>query len=176
MSEVKSKSVKKLEYIGVLYIFILFSILHFLYSSTLIKLFIPFAATDESVFQHLKIGFFACFFYAIFEYFWSLRKNKNFFYAKACGFVSMILFIIVVFYGYTAFTHRSIVYVDIAVSFLSVLICQLISLRILYKKTLGPCYKITGIVIIIILLLCFISFTYLPPKLGIFIEESKKIF
>lgn len=176
MDEVHNKNIKKLEYLGVLIIFILFSALHFLYSATGIKLFIPIAATDESVFQHLKIGFFASFFYAFFEYFWGLKKNKNFFYAKACGFVSMILFIIVVFYGYTFFTHRNIVYVDIATAFLSGLICQLISLKILKKKALGDCYKIIGIVISMVLLFCFILFTYLPLELGIFIEGSKKIF
>jgi len=122
---------KKLELWGIIIVFLLFSGLHFLYSETGLFIFKPFSAVNESVWEHLKIGFFAAFFYAVFEYFMGLKDNVNFIFGKSMAMLSIPIFILIVFYSYTAFVGKSILWVDILTAFLSVVLSQWISYRII---------------------------------------------
>lgn len=160
--------------VGIPVMFILFSGLHFLYDSTGIAFFSAFSAVNESVWEHLKIGFFSGLFYAIFEYFHAFKGNKNFFTAKALGLMALVLFIIVVFYTYTAFTGHSILWVDILTAFLSCALCQYTSYRIITsQKSFERCEPFFAVVLLA-MTFCFIIFTYFPPKLGIFMPGGKE--
>ena len=164
---------KKLELWGVIIIFILFSGLHFLYSGTGLAVFKPISAVNESVWEHLKIGFFAAFFYAVFEYFMGLKNNVNFIFGKAMAMLSIPIFISIVFYSYTAFAGRSILWVDILTAFLSVVLSQWISYKIISSPEDFSRYTPLGYIVIIVMVFAFIFFTYCPPRMGIFIEKKQ---
>lgn len=162
---------KKLELWGVVVIFILFSGLHFLYSGTGLAIFKPFSAVNESVWEHLKIGFFAAFFYAVFEYFRGGKGNVNFIFGKSMALLSIPIFITIVFYSYTAFAGKSILWVDILTAFLSVVLSQWISYKIISSPIDFSRFMPLGYILITVMLFAFIFFTYSPPDLGIFIEK-----
>jgi hypothetical protein len=164
---------KRLEVWGILIIFLLFSGLHFLYSGTGLGIFKPFSAINESVWEHLKIGFFAAFFYAIFEYFMGFKDNTNFIFAKSLALLSIPIFITIVFYSYTAIVGHSVLWVDILTAFVSVVISQWISCKIVFSSKDYSRFTPISSILIIFMVFAFIFFTYFPPDLGIFIEKKE---
>lgn len=158
----------KLEKWGIIIIFLLFTALHMLYDVTGIKLFTPISAVSESVWEHLKIGFFAGFIYAVFEYFTLLKYNKNFFFAKTVALIGLIAFIVVTFYGYTMILGRNYLIVDILIAFLSGVFSQFISYSILSSDKDMSKYNLVSILILGALVFIFVIFTYYPPNMKIF--------
>ncbi|HOJ87470.1 MAG TPA: DUF6512 family protein [Pseudothermotoga sp.] len=77
-----------------------FSVLHFGYELTNWTILIPFCGTDESVFEHLKMGFWAYFIVSAIEYFISKRKIQigNFWFSRILSAVFVPWFIVVIWY------------------------------------------------------------------------------
>lgn len=65
-------------FIKVFLYLIIFSILHFSYDLTKLKFLIPFGGIDESIFQHLKMAFWAYLITSVIEYSYLRRRFKNF--------------------------------------------------------------------------------------------------
>ena len=162
---------KRLQIWGILIIFLLFSLLHFLYSATGLEIFKPISAINESVWEHLKIGFFAAFFYSIFEYFVGFKDNYNFIFAKSIALLSIPIFITVVFYSYTFIVGKSVLWVDILTALVSVIISQWISYKIAFSSANYSRLNMLGSILIMLMIFVFIFFTYFPPNLGIFMEK-----
>lgn len=81
---------------------ILGTLLHFLYHWTGENGFIAtFSATNESVWEHLKLVFFPMLVLGIVEYFFVKDKVNNYIEAKVIGIFVAISFVVVVFYTYT---------------------------------------------------------------------------
>jgi hypothetical protein len=166
------KKQKQLEVWGILIIFLLFSGLHFLYSNTGLEIFKPFSAINESVWEHLKIGFFAAFFYSIFEYFVAFKGNTNFIIGKSMALLSIPILVTIIFYSYTALVGHSILWVDILTAFVSVVMSQWISYKIAFSSRDFSKFTPFGSIIIIAMVFLFVFFTYFPPTLGIFTEKN----
>ena len=164
------KKQKQLELWGILIIFILFSGFHFLYSGTGLGIFKPFSAINESVWEHLKIGFFAAFFYSIFEYFIAFKENTNFIFGKSMALLSIPIFITIVFYSYTTLVGHSVLWVDILTAFVSVVVSQWISYKIAFSSKDFSRFTPLGSILIVTMFSVFVLFTYFPPNLGIFKE------
>jgi uncharacterized membrane protein len=83
----------------------------------------------------------------------------------------MIVMIPAVFYAYTAFTEE-ILAVDIATFMVAVVLGQIMSYK-LYKKG-KPCKRteIVAIIVIAMLALVFVTFTFYPPHLSIFRDSN----
>ncbi|WP_268041414.1 DUF6512 family protein [Clostridium aestuarii] len=168
------RNIRKFEFWGVIVIFILMSILHFLYEFTDIKFFTPFSAVNESVWEHLKIGFFAAFFYAIFEYFIGFKNYPNFIFAKAISLLSLPILITIMFYSYTCVLGKNVLWVDILIAFLSIIISQWISFSLITSSKDFSSYTLVANLLIVFLVFIFILFTYYPPNCSIFIDSSKQ--
>ena len=106
--------------------------MHFLYewsgSSVLVAWFCP---VNESVWEHLKLGFWGVVFFSLIEYWFVRDKVNNFILAKAAGILSIQLFVLIVFYTYTSIVHTHIVVVDITSYIIGFVICQIIRYKIL---------------------------------------------
>ena len=63
-------------------IFILAAIIHSLYDITKFELLKPFTPINESVWEHLKMMFYAQLLYGLIEYFSGFKTFKNFFVAR----------------------------------------------------------------------------------------------
>ncbi len=127
-----------------------------------------FSAVNESTWEHLKLAFFPMLFITILGL---LKNNVNtpkYLCARTLGIITAVLFITVFFYTYTGILGTNIAVIDIA----SFVIAILLGEFVVYKVIEGNmhCNKQLAIIVLIILFLAFILFTYFPPKIQYFID------
>lgn len=157
------------ETIGMLFIILLGSLLHFTFewsgSQPIVGVF---SAVNESVWEHLKLGFWPALLYMIVEYRLIKRETNNFFLAKTLGIYMIPLIITATFYSYTALTGESIFFIDILSFIVAVIIGQLSSYKLLTYKQFSDKYQIISLAALFLLGIAFIIFTFYPPHLPIF--------
>lgn len=108
------EKIKKWELWGILWIIIVGSLLHFTYEwSNKSPIVGAFSAVNESVWEHLKLGYFPLLFFSMIEYWFIRNKANSIFLAKSVGIISMELFIVIVFYSYTSITKKPLLFMDI---------------------------------------------------------------
>lgn len=166
--------VKKWEMYGILWIIIVGSLFHFLYDlsgkSPIIGAISP---VNESLWEHLKLGYFPLLIYSFIEYWFIKDRVNSFFLPKAVGIISMELFIIIVFYIYKSITKKTIFLIDICSFILGAVICQLISYRLM-KSRINRTLDTIGLIIFVLIGYTFILFTFNPPKLHMFLDPKTK--
>jgi len=163
-----NRYILKWELWGIVFIVIIGSAFHFVFE--LAGEWRPLAiiaAVNESVWEHLKLGFWPALIHGLMEYRHINNLSRNFMFAKAIGILLIPVAITVLFYGYTAFTSH-ILAVDIAIFVVAVILGHLTSYKILTAAPLPTWTKKLGIVILILLIIAFATFTYHPPQLPIF--------
>jgi hypothetical protein len=173
MSKVNSKSVLVYELIGMMFIILLGSALHFTFEifgkSPLVGVF---SAVNECVWEHLKLAFWPALLYMFIEYVPLKKAADNFLFAKTAGACLMIILIPIVFYSYTAVTGESIFVIDISTFVVAVVIGQLLSFKLLSYKKLSENYNRISIILLVLLALAFALFTFYPPQLPIFRDPN----
>ena len=173
MSKVNSKSVLVYELIGMMFIILLGSALHFTFEifgkSPLVGVF---SAVNECVWEHLKLAFWPALLYMLVEYVPLKRSANNFLFAKTAGACLMIVLIPIVFYSYTAIAGKSIFVIDISTFVVAVVIGQLLSFKLLSYKRLSEHYDRLSIILLVLLVLAFALFTFYPPQLPIFRDPN----
>jgi hypothetical protein len=163
-----NRYILKWELWGIVFIVIIGSAFHFVFE--LAGEWRPLAiiaAVNESVWEHLKLGFWPALIYALMEYRHINKLSSNFMFAKAIGILLIPVAITALFYGYTAFTSH-ILAVDIAIFVVAVVLGQITSYRMLTAAPLPAWTKKLGIVVLLLLLIAFATLTYYPPQLPIF--------
>ena len=96
-----------------------------------------------------------------------IKNNiSNFLCAKAIGIIMSMLFIIIFFYTYTGILGTNFAILDIGSFFVAVVLGEYLAYKIIISYC--QCNEKIAIISLIILLLCFIIFTFLPPKIGLF--------
>lgn len=152
---------------SVIFVCILGTLLHFTYEFFGENVFVAtFSAVNESVWEHLKLLFFPMLLTTIIGYFYMGKNAPNFLCPKTLGILVSMLFIIIFFYTYTGIIGTSIVFIDIASFFVAVILGEYLSYKLMITNF--KCNNIIAIIILTITLICFIVFTYLTPKIGIF--------
>jgi hypothetical protein len=127
-----------------------------------------FCAVNESVWEHLKLGFWSFILFSIID-FWFLKDTvQNYFFAKAVSILSMQVFIVLFFYTYTFFLKHHNLFFDITLFITGALLCHIISYLLMSRKSLDPVFRYTGIGLLLLQAFCLILFTYFPPHLPIF--------
>ncbi|MCJ7788818.1 MAG: DUF6512 family protein [Candidatus Atribacteria bacterium] len=156
-------------------LFVIFfgSMLHFIYGWTnhlsVIGLFAP---VNESVWEHLKLGFWSLTIFSIPEYFLIGKKVKNFFIAKLAGVFALEIVIVVIFYIYTSILGKDLLAMDIGSYVAGAIVCQIIAMQIFIKtkqSNQGNAFAIAGIVAIALI---FMLFTYITPRIPIFKDKN----
>jgi hypothetical protein len=169
---IKNRKVLILEIIGTLFVIFLGTALHFTFAlSGNIPIVGSFSAVNESVWEHLKLPFWPSLFWLLIMMI-PLRKNvSNFFSSKAIGIILMMVIIPLVFYSYTAFT-KEILAVDIATFMISVIIGQAVSYSLYKQENMSRLTEVAAISVIALLAIIFITFTFYPPHLPIFMDSE----
>jgi len=163
------RSVLIYELIGIIFIVIFGSILHFTFELSGHNIIVAvFSAVNESVWEHLKLGFWPALIYAIIEYRYLNKKTNNFLFAKTVGIYLIPVAIAILFYSYTAITGESILIIDILIFIIAVVIGQISSYRLLKIKKFPKSLEKMSLVFLIILVIMFVLFTFYPPQLPIF--------
>lgn len=127
------------------------------------------APINESIWEHLKMAFYGMIIYALIEYIFIGKEQKNFIFAKAFTSLLACFLLAALYYGYTSFLDPQL-YLDIIIFVVAILITQLFSYAIMKSKF--HFYGINYISIIIIFLSTFVfcSYTYEAPQDEIFTE------
>ena len=161
------KSILKVEIISTIFIMIVGVILHFVYEWSENNIFVGMLTPiNESVWEHLKLLFFPMIITLIIGCFYEGKNYENYICAKTLGIISSMIFTVIAFYTYTGVLGESIDFMNIILFFIAVILGQYKS----YKNIISNNYcniKIT-IVILVIITLLFIYFTFNPLNIGLF--------
>lgn len=165
---IKKDFILKFQIFSIIFTWILGTLLHFTYEWSNNNLLLSaFSAVNESTWEHLKLVFFPMLITTIIGYFYIGRNNiQNFLCAKTIGIITSMLFIVIFFYTYNGILGTNFAILDIGSFFVSIVLGEYVANKIIISNF--ECNKSIPIISLIILLLCFVVFTYFPPKIGLF--------
>ncbi|KTB48087.1 hypothetical protein DEALK_09320 [Dehalogenimonas alkenigignens] len=167
------KRILRWELLGILFVFSLGALLHFVFEWSGESLLAgAFASVNESVWEHFKQGFWPMVIWAAIEYPVFRGKVNNFFAAKGTAVYLIPAVTALIFYAYTAATGEEILIVDILIFAAAVAIGQLVSYKILTSGKLPGYMNWVGLAMIIALGSAMILFTFNPPELPIFLDPN----
>lgn len=161
------RKIRNYQIFSVIFTFILGTLLHFTYQlSGRNEIVGIFSAINESVWEHLKLLYFPMLLTIIIGYFYIGKDIPNLVCSKTIGIIVALLFTVTFFYTYTGIVGFNIAIVDITSFFAAVILGEYVAYRLIIKKF--GCNNKLAVILLIILLICFIIFTYNIPNLGIF--------
>ena len=163
------------EIISTIFIMILGILLHFTYAwsnnNVLVGTFSP---INESIWEHLKLIFFPMLITTIIVYFYEGKNIYSYLCSKALGIILAIFFTIIFFYTYTGIIGTNFAIVDISSFFIAVILGQYVAYQKIQLKF--SCNNIMAIIILLILYLCFLIFTFFPPHIALFKDPITGMF
>ena len=155
-------------FIGFLFISGFGTILHFLYDWTGGNTFIAaFSGVNESTFEHLKLFYWPFFIYSIYEWFKYGKDMCGFWFIKLKSLFLSLTFIVAFFYTYRGVFGLNIDTLNILDFFLAAAISRIYEMGAKRKRCSKRLDKISLVLIIIVGLL-FVVFTFYPPHIGLF--------
>ena len=153
---------------GVIVINLLGVFLHNVYSlsneSKVLAVVVP---VNESVWEHLKLGYTALVLFSIFEYGALRRKVNNYFLAKLVGLMAIELSVIIIFYGYISIAGKDILWIDVSSFVIGVLLCQYLTFKMFCLRSFSFPNAISLSILLFIGLLFGIA-TFYPPCSDLF--------
>ncbi len=151
-----------LEVIGTIFIIIIGSLSHFFYDwFNHNKIVGYFTAVNESTWEHLKLVIAPSFIWLIIEYHFYFN-NPNLFFSRFISLSVMLLIIPLIFYSYTYFTKKPILFVDISSFIIAIIIGQLVFTKLINLNITSQTLNHIGIIGLIIIFLAYIMNTYVP--------------
>ena len=147
-----NKRYKKITGLGILWTLVLGTLSHFFYQwsheNMLVGLFSP---VNESVWEHLKLLFFPALTYMFIEQKAMGKAMPGLFGKNLLGIFAGLLVMPLLFYGYTAFSGKSILWVDIGIFCVCVLLTFLLPYKLrnrqISKEAEGAVRKILWILL-----------------------------
>jgi len=167
------KPILKWELFGIIFVFLLGALLHFVFEwSGESKVVGLIASTNESVWEHFKQGFWPMCLYATIEYKFLRSRANNFLTAKALAVYLIPIITGLIFYAYTAIIGEEILIVDIFIFLVAIIMGQFTSYKIMTLARLPKYMNIISLISIILLALMLMLFTFYPPHLPIFLDGN----
>ena len=144
------------------------TLLHFLYNWLGESVWVaPFSGINESTWEHMKLLFIPMFIFAIIQSFF-FKASGDFWCVKLRGILLGIILIPILFYTYNGAIGKSPDWLNIAIFFISAAIVYLYELRLFNSGVLRCRSQVWAIIILGVIALLFIIFTFATPELGIF--------
>ncbi len=153
---------------GLTFTAVLGTLLHFLYPLTGFLPSAGIAAVNESTWEHMKILFFPMLFFAIFQSFFFQADYENFWWIQLFGILLGLLLIPVLFYTYNGAFGKSPAWFNVATFFLAAGVAYLFEGWLLYRDDPRILSPVLPILLVSLLALAFILFTFFSPKLPLF--------
>jgi hypothetical protein len=156
-------NLKKWLIFGIVFVTVLGTLSHFIYEwsgqNPLAGLFV---AVNESTWEHIKIAIFPSLILIAIQYHY-FKGNNNFLIGSFLSMLAIILLIPIFFYGYQAILGDDFLILDIIDFIVSIIIGQFIFYRVMKSNELPKAYKISSIVGIVVIIVCYLTFSYYPP-------------
>lgn len=138
------------------------SLLHFAHAwSGYRKWVAAFAAVNESTWEHVKLalsGTFCCMLVDV----WFLGDNPNYWVARSVSFLVPVIIIPIIFYGYTNFTRRAVLPVDILTFALAAFLGSGAFVWILEQPAFSDEVNFLGGVISLLIMVLYLLLTFFP--------------
>jgi hypothetical protein len=131
-----------------------------------------FSAVNESVWEHLKLGFWPAFLFGLIEAAFMYGRVNNFLLAKGCVLYLIPISIVILYYLYTSVVGHHILFMDILIFVLSVVGAQYMSYRILLTEHHYPVANAIAVLLIIISVAAFSLLSYHPLKSSFFRDQT----
>jgi hypothetical protein len=126
------------------------------------------APVNESVWEHLKMGYWALIFFSLVEYCNVHHKINNYFLARLTGVLALEITILVIHYGYSLFVSENNLWVDIGSYVVGVINCQFLVSRLQQMKALSDVINMLSISVLTSIALLLGLTTYYPPHYELF--------
>ena len=163
----KISQIRNYQIFSIIFTFILGILLHFTYAlSGQNPIIATFSAVNESVWEHLKLIFFPTLITILIGCILFKDILPQYLSAKASGLFAAMLFLIVFYFTYVGILGESIPFIDILSFFVAIFLEEFITCQEL--TTNKPSSWQTSLFLLILLLICFIVFTFSPPQIGLF--------
>lgn len=144
------------------------TLLHFLYEWTGESILAAsFSGVNESTWEHMKLLFWPMLAFAAIQIIY-FKEKQNFWCVKLKGTALGLTLIPVLFYTYNGVIGRSPDWANIAMFFVAAAAAYIFEARLL-NKDISPCrYARLSAVLLCIIGMAFVCFTFVTPHLGIF--------
>lgn len=163
-----------LEIIGTIFIIVIGCLSHFLYDwFNHNKIIGYFTAVNESTWEHLKLVIAPTFLWLIVEYHFYFN-NPNLFFARFISLIIMLLIIPLIFYSYTYFTKKPILFIDISSFIISIIVGQIAFSKLININISNLLLTHIGIIGLAIIFFAYIMNTYAPKKDFLHIDPITK--
>ena len=153
--------------IGFVFVSIFGTLSHFFYSwsgkNKIVGILFP---ANESTWEHLKLAIFPTLLFFFIGMFFI--DNANYLFAFFIVLLLPIILIPLIFYSYTFFTKSPILIVDILTYYFSLFVSFLMCFNILNHSPFNVVFNIISIIGIVIIVICYLTFTIKPPKIFLF--------
>ena len=155
-------------YVGIIVICVIGTFLHFLYEISDHKKFVAiFAAVNESTWEHIKICITPTILWSLYDGYVH-GSNGNYIIGKAFCLLTIILLIPALFYLYTAFTKKSILFIDVICFYVTVICSQLVFKYFISLDTLPFIYTYLCSILLFFEICAYMFLTFNPIKNFIF--------
>lgn len=155
-------------YVGILFIAIVGTLLHFTYELSHHNKFVAiFSAVNESTWEHIKICMTPTIIWSLYDGYVN-GLNGNYLIAKAFCLLTIIVLIPILFYTYTIFTKKSILFVDVICFYITVICSQLVFNYFININVLPFIYNYLSAILLFIEIGAYFFLTFQPIKNFIF--------
>ena len=127
----------------------------------------PFSGVNESTWEHMKLLFWPMFIFAIVQTFF-FSDNKSFWCIKLRGILLGLVSIPVIFYTYNGVIDKSPDWLNIAIFFVAAALSYIYETRKFNEKDVACKNPKASLVILCLIALFFVVFTFITPEIGIF--------
>lgn len=152
------------------------TLLHFLYGWTGSDFVALFSAVNESIWEHMKILFFPMFIFAIIESRYFAKDYNNFWCAKLIGILVGLTVIPTMYYTYIGALGISADWFNIGIFFISAAVVFIIETRLMKGDKEFCLSQTAAIVILCIIAVLFMIFTFAPPQIPLFQDPITKLY
>ncbi len=154
----------------------LFSVLHFGYELTELPFLKPFCGIDESVFEHIKMGFWAYLTVSIIEYFLSRKRveAQSFWYSRLLSTVLVPWSIVIVWYMVPAiFGHVESTALELTWAFAVVILSGIAGIMLektVERVSLSSPVRMIILVLFVMSVIFYVRFSFSKPWIDLFID------
>lgn len=167
------RSLKLWQLCGFIFTGIAGVLLHFLYDWTNQSVIVaPFSAVNESIWEHMKLLFFPMFVFALIEYRALGKDYQNFWCTKLAGTAAGLLLIPMLYYTYTGALGVTADWFNIVIFFVSAGAAYCLETKLLNKEINFCKSPTTAFIILCLIALLFIVFTFVQPQVPLFQDPT----
>ena len=152
------------------------TLLHFLYEWSNESVFVaPFSGINESTWEHMKLLFVPMLIFAVIQSFY-FKEYEAFWCIKLKGILFGLLLIPVLFYTYNGIIGTSPDWINIVIFFISAAAVYIYEARMLLNENSSCISKKLAVIILCIIAVMFVVFTFVTPNIAIFEDPLTKTY